>query len=135
MLLRKLRWLALAAVIAAPSRSDAGVDVLVQEVDSGGNVVQTVGTFSTTGTMLNAGTGGRNNSAGVNQVSATTTVEGVTSAASVDSRGDGSVVFPPADTTTGNVPDLPNPYSIIQTILIKALPVNGSAQISVGATF
>lgn len=82
-----------------------------------------------------AGTGGLNNIAGVNQVSASTTVQGVTTADSVDKRGDGSVNFPPAQTTNGNVANLPNPYSIIQTITVYALPVNGAAQIAKGANF
>lgn len=51
MILRKLRWLgafflALGAALAAPSRSHADITVQVEEVNSSGGVVQTVGTFN-----------------------------------------------------------------------------------------
>jgi hypothetical protein len=82
-----------------------------------------------------AGSGGLDNIAGVNQVTANTTVEGVTTGDSVDARGDGSVSFPPATTTNGNVANLPNPYSITQTITVLASPVNPGAVITKGTTF
>jgi hypothetical protein len=230
MFLRKLRWLtfavmAVGALLAAPSRSRADVSVTVSEVDSGGNIVQSLGTFNSTpgsnsiaisnqpsnsfvidsfnstlnsplsgtfssisssfvisigsdpanknattfnptdgllftvtGTnaangfpgqpgLINqnasatsgiAGTGStvaNSNIGGVNQVTATTTVFGVTSPKSVAEIGDGSVSFPSAATTTASVAGLPNPYSVVQTILVYALPVNGNANMYVGATF
>jgi hypothetical protein len=82
-----------------------------------------------------AGSGGQDNIAGENQVTASTTVQGVTTPSSVDRRGDGSVSFPPAQTTNGTVSNLPNPYSITQTITVLAVPVNSSALIAQGATF
>jgi hypothetical protein len=204
--------LALAAVGVSPTNSRADISILVQEIDSGGGVVQTLGLFSNVGNFINtgaastnsfdianissflssngtfgsltttfnlvvgsnyvqadghglkftitatgainnfpdspgtftnnagassaiAGTGGLNNIAGINEVTSTTTVEGVTTAPSTDSRGDGSVVFPPSTTTIGNVANLPHPYSIIQTVVVRAIPVNSSAIISSGATF
>jgi hypothetical protein len=214
---RTLHWLqgvvlAVVAVGSFPASSRADINILVEEIDSGSSVVQSLGLFSSLGNFINtgaastnsfdianissflssngtfgsltttfnlsvgsgyvqadghglkftitatgalnnfpgspgsftnnagassaiAGTGGLNNIAGINEVTSTTTVQGVTTAPSTDSRGDGSVIFPPATTTIGNVSNLPNPYSIIQTVIVRAIPVNSSAVISTGATF
>lgn len=204
--------LAVAALGVSAGTSRADISILVQEIDSGGGVVQSLGLFNNVGNSLNtggtatnsfeignissflssngtfgsltttfnlaigqeyiqadghglkftitatgvqnnfpgnpgtfsnnagassaiAGTGGLNNIAGVNHVASTTTVEGVTTDPSIDSRGDGSVGFPPAGTTLGNVANLPNPYAIIQTIIVRAIPVNDHAVIATSATF
>jgi len=82
-----------------------------------------------------AGTGGLNNIAGITDVTGNTTVQGITSANSQSRVGDGSVSFPAALTTNGNVANLPSPYSITQTIVVKALPVNANAIIATGVTF
>jgi hypothetical protein len=80
-----------------------------------------------------AGTGGQNNIAGINSVTAVTTVEGSSSPPSNSQVGDtGSST---TGTTNGNVANLPNPYSILQTINVYAIPVNDGAVISFGATF
>jgi len=222
MFLRKLRWLAagvlaFGAVLVAPGQSRADVSVLVQEVNSGGTVVASYGTFDpvtsmpsnlvtqnftinsfnatlfsngsvgslssnfilsiggsstpaftpgdgllftvTATNVLNsfpgqpgaftnnagatsaiAGTGGSNNIAGINQVTSTTTVidafsNPTTTPPSVTQVGDSSSNTSSTGTTTGNVSNLPNPYTMIQTILVYAIPVSGTAVIQDGATF
>jgi hypothetical protein len=73
------------------------------------------------------------NIAGIAEVQSTTTVLGSSSPVSIaDSQGSASN----GPITNGNVANLPNPYSIIQTITVFALPVSGSdVLISSGAPF
>jgi len=114
-----------------------GLQFVITATDAINNFPGSPGSITNNASASSAivGTGGLNNIAGVNKVQSITTVLGVTTPVSTDQRGDGSVSFPPADTTTGNVANLPSTYSIIQTINVYAIPVNSNAVISPNATF
>lgn len=206
MFLRPLRWaLAVVVLVATTASSHAGVEVLIQEIDAGGNVVQTLptivagntnlfststnsfgvagsgiltgnGTFAALASSVTltigagyvqadghgllvtvTGTDAANNFPGqpasvTNQASASNSLFGTGGSGNIAATSDvtgqtevAGVVTPPSNAvaqvgppvggplTQANVANLPNPYSIVQTILIKTIPLAG-ATLSVGAT-